>query len=199
MESIGIFAPGVHSVRVEVGPHQYELFDERKLSPAKARWAAVALAGWLGLHRDDPARTLEPRFARRVRRKLLRFCGTVGLSSAALRSARVQVVGAAPVAGPGAPNGYAPVLSVAVGSVLPELVVEFRRAHPRHGQNDPRNSARGPFFARRTKVRPTKGQRARKGPDEPTDLEPPATRYEMTHPHDWDAAELSGTGDDVLL
>lgn len=193
MDGIGIFVPGVHSVRVEVGPHQYELFDERKLSAAKARRAAVALAGWLGLHRDDPARALERRWVRRVRRQLLRFCGAVGLSSAALRTARVQVVGAALAEGAGAPNGHAPVLSVAVGSVVPREVVDYRRAHPRFGQHAPHRSARGPFFARLTN-----GRRA-KAPDEPTDLEPPAIRYEAADPHDWGAAERAGGGDEVLL
>lgn len=195
MDSIGIFAPGVHSVRVELGGHQYELFDERKLSAAKARRVAVALAGWLGLHRDDPARALEPRFARRVRRELLRFCGAVGLSSAALRSARVQVVGAAPVAGPGAPNGYGPLLSVAVGSVLPREVVEYRRAHPRYGRSALQSDAvRRPFFARLSN-----GRRVPKGPAEPTDLEPPAIRYEAADPRDWDAVERAGGGDCELI
>lgn len=191
MDSIGIFAPGVHSVRVEVGGHQYELFDERKLSAAKARRVAVALAGWLGLHRDDPARALEPRFARRVRRELLRFCGAVGLSSAALRAARVQVAGATE-ATPAAPNGYGPLLSVAVGSVLPRLVVEYRRAHPQYGRSALQSdSVRGPYFARLTNGRAT----SKKGPDEPTDLEPPAVRYERADPHDWDAVERAGGGD----
>lgn len=196
MEGIGIFVAGVHSVRVEVSGHQYELFDERRLSAAKARKAAVALAGWLGLDRDDPARVLEPRFARRARRALLRFFGSVGLSSSALRAARVQVVGAAPVAGPGAPNGYGPLLSVAVGSVLPREVVEYRRAHPQYGRSALQSDAvRGPFFARFPNGRPV----PKKGPDEPTDLEPPAIRYEAVDPHDRDAIERAGGGDCELI
>lgn len=190
MVGIGLFLPGVHFIRLAVGTHQYELFDGRELSAAKARRVAVALAGWLGLHRDDPARALEPRFARSVRRQLLKFFGSVGLSSSALHASRVEVHVASDATA-SAPNGYAPLLSVGVGTVVPRLVVEFRRSHPRHGQRAP-HRVTGPHFARLTN-----GRRV-KGPDEPTDLEPPAVRYEATHPHDWDAFEQRGEGGDLI-
>lgn len=193
MDSIGIYCVGVHTVFVDLGGTRVELFGSRTLSPVKARRAAVALAGWLGLRRDDPARALEPRFARRARRTLLKLCGSLGLSSAAVATAKVQVHAPA-VEGDAAPNGYAPLLSVAVGSVLPREVVEYRRAHPQYGRSALRPDAvRGPFFARLNR-----GSRT-KGPDEPTDLEPPAIRYEAARPHDWDAVERAAGGDCELI